>query len=168
MKYRLRTDGQIYTSGQIKRRHPNISLPKKWTQATFDSLGIDPVHPSEPPTTGEFEKFIQSGATQDESGRWVEAWDVQPMFTEYTVDDGEGNTTVITVQEQIDAKVAADNAALAESARSQRDELLKATDHFGLSDVTMSDEMTAYRQSLRDVPQQADFPNTINWPTKPE
>lgn len=25
-----------------------------------------------------------------------------------------------------------------------------------------------YRQALLDVPQQAGFPNTINWPTKPE
>ena len=94
------------------------------------------------------------------------------MFTEYeeevTNEEGGTTTNVVTVQDQIDAKVAADNAALASAARSQRDELLKATDHFGLSDVTMSDEMIAYRQSLRDVPQQADFPATITWPTKPE
>jgi hypothetical protein len=25
----------------------------------------------------------------------------------------------------------------------------------------------AYRQALRDVPQQAGFPSTINWPVKP-
>jgi hypothetical protein len=44
---------------------------------------------------------------------------------------------------------------------------LKATDHYGLSDVTMTDAMAAYRQALRDVPQQAGFPQTITWPTKP-
>jgi hypothetical protein len=41
------------------------------------------------------------------------------------------------------------------------------TPHYGLSDSTISDEMTAYRQALRDVPQQEGFPNTITWPTKP-
>ena len=49
----------------------------------------------------------------------------------------------------------------------QRDNLLKETDHYGLSDFTMTDEMAAYRQALRDVPQQEGFPTDITWPTKP-
>lgn len=28
-------------------------------------------------------------------------------------------------------------------------------------------ELTAYRQALLDVPQQAEFPTVINWPAKP-
>ena len=52
--------------------------------------------------------------------------------------------------------------------RTTRDNLLKETDHFALSDVTMTDAMRTYRQALRDVPQQSEFPNTITWPTKPE
>tara|TARA_A200000159_G_C7173673_1_gene276508 strand:+ start:348 stop:698 length:351 start_codon:yes stop_codon:yes gene_type:complete len=52
--------------------------------------------------------------------------------------------------------------------REQRDWLLTETDFYGNSDVTMSDAMTTYRQALRNVPQQSDFPNTVNWPTKPE
>ena len=86
------------------------------------------------------------------------------MFTEYT--DDEGNT--VTVQAQKDAYDAANTASLAASQRATRDELLKATDHYGLSDVTMSDEMTMYRQALRDVPQQETFPSSITWPEKPE
>jgi hypothetical protein len=86
------------------------------------------------------------------------------MFQEYTDDDD----NVVTVQDQIDAKVAADNAALETTERATRDDLLKATDHYGLSDVSMSEAMTTYRQALRDVPQQTDFPQTITWPTKPE
>ena len=49
----------------------------------------------------------------------------------------------------------------------KRTALLMETDHYALSDVTMSSDMTAYRQALRDVPQQKDFPTSINWPTKP-
>ena len=52
--------------------------------------------------------------------------------------------------------------------REQRDWLLKETDFYGNSDVTMPDAITTYRQALRDVPQQSDFPTTITWPTKPE
>ena len=51
--------------------------------------------------------------------------------------------------------------------RAKRDRLLEETDHYGLSDVTMSTEMTTYRQALRDIPQQTDFPTTVTWPTMP-
>jgi hypothetical protein len=60
----------------------------------------------------------------------------------------------------------ADNRLAAEE-RQKRDALLAETDHYALSDVTMSTEMTTYRQALRDVPQQTDFPTSITWPTKP-
>ena len=55
-----------------------------------------------------------------------------------------------------------------EDLREKRNQLLVETDYFGFSDVTMTDAMAAYRQALRDVPQQAGFPSTITWPTKPE
>lgn len=51
--------------------------------------------------------------------------------------------------------------------RSERDRLLEETDHYALSDVTMSQDMADYRQALRDIPQQEGFPNNIVWPTKP-
>jgi hypothetical protein len=105
---------------------------------------------------------------EEVDGVWREKWVTQEMFTEYTETDEDGVETTVTVQDQIDAKVAADNAALEATERATRDELLKATDHYGLSDVTMSDAMTTYRQALRDVPQQEGFPQTITWPTKPE
>jgi delta 1-pyrroline-5-carboxylate dehydrogenase len=60
----------------------------------------------------------------------------------------------------------ADNR-LAAKERAKRNALLMETDHYALADVTMSDAMKTYRQALRDVPQQTDFPGTINWPTKP-
>ena len=54
--------------------------------------------------------------------------------------------------------------------RSQRDQKLQETDYFALSDVSMSDEMTAYRKALRDLP--ASYNNStvvgdITWPSKP-
>ena len=56
---------------------------------------------------------------------------------------------------------------LAEEARSKRDSLLAATDWQALSDITMTAEMTTYRQALRDVPAQVGFPSAIDWPTSP-
>ena len=51
--------------------------------------------------------------------------------------------------------------------RAERNKLLADTDWMALSDVTMSTEMVAYRQALRDVTGQAGFPYSITWPTKP-
>jgi len=56
---------------------------------------------------------------------------------------------------------------LAVEARDKRNGLLAATDWTANSDVTMTTEIAVYRALLRNLPAQADFPTTINWPTKP-
>jgi hypothetical protein len=164
-EYRIRSTGEVKTQGQIRSMHPNVSLPKVWNANVNETLGIDPVIASpKPEPSGDYKVVVRNGVEQDANGNWVHAWTENDMFQEYTDDDD----NVVTVQDQIDAKVAADNAALEATERATRDDLLKATDHYGLSDVPMTDAMTAYRQALRDVPQQAGFPQTITWPTKPE
>ncbi len=164
-EYRIRSTGEVKTQGQIRSMHPNVSLPKVWNANVNETLGIDPVLASpKPDPSGDYKVVVRNGVEQDANGNWVWAWTENDMFQEYTDDEG----TIVTVQAQIDAKVAADNAALEATERATRDDLLKATDHYGLSDVSMTEAMTAYRQALRDVPQQEGFPQTITWPTKPE
>lgn len=54
--------------------------------------------------------------------------------------------------------------------RDKRNALLKETDFYALSDVTMSADMTTYRQNLRDITNGVDTVekvNAISWPTKP-
>jgi hypothetical protein len=51
--------------------------------------------------------------------------------------------------------------------RSERDGLLAATDWWAVSDRAMSASETAYRQALRDVPQNFASPADVVWPTKP-
>ena len=66
-----------------------------------------------------------------------------------------------------------DNAALARALagmRGRRNQLLAETDFYALSDVTLSDDMTTYRQALRDLPAGKDTVAKVNnatWPTKP-
>ena len=50
--------------------------------------------------------------------------------------------------------------------RGTRDDLLTATDFYALSDVTMSSDMTTYREALRDLPANVDLTNIV-YPTKP-
>lgn len=59
------------------------------------------------------------------------------------------------------------DARAAEEVRIKRNALLADTDWYAMSDVTMSSEMTSYRQALRDVPAQSGFPNSVTWPTEP-
>ena len=54
--------------------------------------------------------------------------------------------------------------------REIRNKLLADTDFYGNSDVTMSDDMTTYRQALRDLPAGKDTVDkceNATWPTKP-
>ena len=54
--------------------------------------------------------------------------------------------------------------------RDRRNRLLAATDVYALSDVTLSSDMTTYRQALRDLPagkDTVDKCNNATWPTKP-
>jgi len=54
--------------------------------------------------------------------------------------------------------------------RERRNNLLKATDFYALSDVTMSEDMETYRQELRDLPSGKDTLEKVNnatFPTKP-
>ena len=66
-------------------------------------------------------------------------------------------------------KAWADKAPSREMAqiRRHRDTLLRETDHFGLGDVTMSDDMKTYRQALRDIPASNTVYADVAWPTKP-
>jgi hypothetical protein len=68
--------------------------------------------------------------------------------------------------QQAEYLAGADDRAAAE-VRTERDAKLSATDWTASTDVTMTAEMTTYRQALRDVPAQAGFPNTITWPEAP-
>ena len=61
---------------------------------------------------------------------------------------------------------------LASIVRSQRDAKLSATDYLVASDYSISPEdleaVKAYRQALRDIPEQSGFPKNVQWPVEPQ
>lgn len=61
------------------------------------------------------------------------------------------------------------NALLADLVRGNRNALLASTDWTQQPDVPQAtrDKWVAYRQALRDVPQQPGFPSDVVWPEKP-
>lgn len=90
-----------------------------------------------------------------------------------------GEIIQLTAEEEAakDAEEAAWQAGAKDRAidhlRQKRNNLLKETDHYALSDVTMSTDMQNYRQSLRDLTNSisdddtADDVKAIVFPTKP-
>jgi hypothetical protein len=72
---------------------------------------------------------------------------------------------IISINEDGSTTFESNNPSLV---REHRNNLLAETDWAGASDVTMSDAMRTYRQALRDIPQQADFPNRFSFPVKPQ
>ena len=87
-----------------------------------------------------------------------------------------GNQVQFTAEEETardNEEAAWANAAPARALatlRARRNQLLAETDFWGNSDMTMSDDMTTYRQALRDLPagkDTVDKCNNATWPTKP-
>jgi len=151
------------TKAQLIEENKHMSLPSAWTDATLEALNVARVTAVSAPDVGEFQIAVKDGVEQVD-GEWRDKWVTEEMFSEYT--DEEDN--VVTVDDQKAQYTTQKNDDLADQARTKRNTLLAETDFYALSDVTMSAEMTTYRQALRDVPDQTDFPGTINWPTKPE
>ena len=165
MEYRIQSTGELKTQGEVRRMHSNTSLPRVWDANVCTALGIDPVLAAPKPEVTGYTQAVRDGATQDANGNWVQAWSVVDMFADTTDEDG-----VTTTKAEHEAAYQADlDAKAAESVRTQRDKLLADTDWHGLSDVTMSAEMTAYRQALRDITDHANFPDLeeADWPVAP-
>ena len=163
-EYRNRTTGEVKTQGQWRAANPNMSLPKVWNSNILDALNIDAVLRSPAATTTAYQTSARDGVEQDANGNWVEKYVARDMFADTTVD---GVTT--TKAEHEAAYQATLDASTAEGHRNTRVSLLAETDFYALSDVTMTDAMTTYRQALRDLPSHSNWPNLedSDWPTKP-
>jgi len=164
-EYRNRTTGEVKTQGQWRSASPNTSLPRVWKAATLDALNLDAVLRSPAATTTAYQNSVRDGVVQDANGNWVENYVARDMFADTTDEDGVTTTKAeheTAYQATLDAKTATAN-------RTKRDGLLAETDWMALSDVTMTAEMTTYRQALRDITSHANWPNLgeADWPTKP-
>ena len=167
-EYRNRTTGEVKTQGQWRSANPNMSLPRTWKAATLDALDLDAVLRSPAATTTAYQTSARDGVVQDSNGNWVENYVARDMFADTTETDDDDNVVTTTKAQHETAYQATLDARVAESNRTKRDGLLAETDWMALSDVTMSAEVTTYRQALRDITAHANWPNLdeADWPTK--
>ena len=82
---------------------------------------------------------------------------------------GEVSYVPFTAEEEAErqANIDAQPVLLMEAVRFKRNQLLAETDYLALADATLTDEMRAYRQALRDLPANTADPANPVWPTKP-
>ena len=137
------TNGEVeqfpYTLGHLRRDHPNTSFPKYVLDDLLASYNVFRVQNAAKPDYNTDTQFLQSDdAPTVVDGSWVIG------------------VTVVNKSE----------AAAEECIRMKRDGLLQETDWWAVSDRTMTDEQTAYRQALRDITGQAGFPFSVTWPVK--
>ena len=136
-----------YTIGQFRKDNSDISFPKQIPDSTLAEYGVFNVIVAEIPAHNE--------ATQNISQ------DQQPVLVNGQWQIG------YSVSEKTEGELQAQLDSVATVVRAKRDSLLAETDWSALVDTTLSDEMRAYRQALRDITIQAGFPENVEWPVKP-
>lgn len=90
--------------------------------------------------------------------------------TSYNVTTGQVTKVPLTAEEIAERESYVANelpTLLWQELRRERNKRIQETDYLALSDVTLSDEMRAYRQALRDLPANTSDPANPTWPTKP-
>ena len=137
----------VKTLRNFKQENPNVSLPKDNQEDALASLGYYPLTfggiPEYNPAT---HKFVNATIPVLENDVWV----LKKEIVELTAEEKEENDAIQAKRVRID-----------------RTSRLQETDYLALSDVVMPEEMTAYRQALRDITTQDGFPWDIVWPVKP-
>lgn len=152
MAYVKLHDGQVqtypYSVGRLRRDNPNISFPRRIHERTLVEFGVFPVTvPDDPTYDPDTQRILTSAQPSLIDGVWVLVKTVVPLTTE-------------------ELALAKDKKELL--VRSERNKLLAGSDWTQVADAPVDQAAWAtYRQSLRDIPQQDNFPHNVVWPVKP-
>jgi Phage tail assembly chaperone protein len=160
MEIRLRSTGEVMLEDQFRRYQKENGGPTwdRTTDEVLEALGADVVFEGAQATGGTVYQYSMRAGVEQVDGKWYSKYILGPVFVD-------GDTTAA---QQEAAHKAQKDAEFAANARNQRDTLLTQTDWTQVADAPVDKAAwAAYRQALRDVPQQIGFPTTITWPVKP-
>jgi len=164
MQIRLRSNGQVMYEAEF-RAYTKANGGPSWDTTTtevLEALGADVVFEGPQATGGTIYQYSQASGVEQVDGKWYTKYILGPVFADTT--DEAGNVT--TAIEHEAAYKAMKDAEQATNVRNQRTQLLSDSDWTQIADSTADKTAWAtYRQALRDVPLQAGFPWTIDWPT---
>jgi len=132
-----------YTIGDLRRDNPNVSFPKHPQPELLAEWGVYPVSVADYVAPDPNQVAEQSAEPTFQNGEWV---------LDYTVRD----------------MTADEISHLSDLVRSERNAKLSECDWTQLSDAPLTDaekqSWAAYRQALRDITDQAEFPFNVQWP----
>jgi hypothetical protein len=132
-----------YSLGQLRKDNPSTSFPKQPSLAGLAEFDVYPVT-EVTPDLRDNEKLEKVWVPTLVSDEWI----LLHVAVAKTVED-----------------LATESEVKWANLREQRNKLLVETDWNAFTDVTISEEMTAYRQALRDLPETVDI-NNIIYPDK--
>jgi len=167
MEIRLRATGQTMLEDELRRWAKDNNGPSwdRTTDEVLEALGADVVFEGPQATPQNHYQFSMRQGVEQIEGKWYTKYILGPIFTDRPATETE---PAQTAAEQEAAYKAQKDATQAQAIRSQRDQLLKDSDWTQLSDAPVDKTAWAtYRQTLRDIPQQAGFPWNIQWPVEP-
>lgn len=131
-----------YTITDLRLTNQNVSFAANVDDETLASFGMVPVITVDRPEI-EAHQAIEEGQPVFSDGNWVQTWVVREL-------------NEAEIQQRKDA------------IRNERNALLAASDWTQLADATVDKAAwAAYRQALRDIPQQAEFPYNVTYPVTP-
>lgn len=136
-----------YSVEELRSDNPNTSFPLLMSEEELAEWGVFTVEDQDPPAYNEQTESIEIGPPALVDGKWVRECNV--------------------IQAEL-AEVQRRNVVQTGIIRAERNRLLAATDYSQLADFSGGSHnqlaITAYRQALREVPQQPSFPWSVVWP----
>ena len=136
-----------YTKDDLRKDTPRTSFPSIISDETLSDYGVVDVFIVNQPQIDYTKNITQNPPLfNTEESRWETTWEVT-------------DASEAEIQRRIEQQ--------SEKVRTERNSLLSQTDWRYRRDQTTTPEWDAYCQSLRDVPSQAGFPWTIEWPVVP-
>jgi hypothetical protein len=162
MEIRIRATGQIMFEEEFRNYQRSNGGPT-WDRTTpeiLEQLGCDPVFEGPQASGGTVYQYSMRQGVEQIDGKWYTKYILGPVFTD---------TEDATAAEQEAQYKAQKDLEQAGSVRSSRNQKLKDTDWTQVGDAPVNKIIWAtYRQELRDVTAQIDFPWTVAWPSQPE
>lgn len=150
---------QVVSEFEFRAMYPNTSFPQllvKEILEDFDAVAI--MEGPQAVTTNPYEYSYRNGI-QEINGKWFTKYDIGPVFTDN--DEQTAEEQELAYKLQVDERYAV-------GVRQTRNELLKESDWTQVADAPVNKEAWAtYRQALRDITTQPNFPFDIEYPVKP-
>ena len=162
MELRNKQTGAVITESEFRAMNRNTSFP---ATIRYEEWGYDVVFEGPQAVPTNHYQFSMRHGVEQINGKWYTKHVLGPVFTDKPATDTEPAKTA--AQQEAEYKATKD-AEQAKSVRADRNKRIADCDWTQVEDSPVDKAAWAtYRQSLRDIPQQAGFPWEVQWPDMP-